>query len=68
MDTYTCTGKNDNVLGFAKESNSIVDGIVLGKLGSPREFAGDRDRQKRMVSLIWRTLEERGWRDSKRRA
>lgn len=68
MDTYTCAGKNDNVLGLAKEPNSIVDGVVLGKLGSPRELAGDRDRQKRMVSLIWRALKERRWRDTKRRA
>lgn len=58
MNTYTGTCKNNDVLGFAKELNGVVDGVVLGQLGPPGELARDRNCQKRVIGLIWCTLEE----------
>lgn len=68
METYTGAGQNDDVAGLAEESHRIVDGVILGKFRSSGELARDRDRQKRVVGLIGRAVEERRGYDPKRRA
>ena len=52
--SYARSSQDNHILGFLKQVNGILHGVILRKLGPPGELSGDPHRQKRVIGLIWR--------------